>query len=760
MIGLGMTGRRMTGRGRLAGLALLGLLAACQPPAPPRLPPPLPAPLGNTVAAARIDGPVGGPDAGGPPQLSYGAPRSASPSASAGAAATTPGDYTLDFVDTDIRDVVAQILGTMLKANYAIDTQVQGKVTMHTAAPLAQSQLLPILQSLLAQCGATLVQSGPLYRVTASAGGDNLLAGDATLGGGLVVPLRYAGADYLAKELAPYVNGSGRIVADPGRNALIVVADPNTRATLLNLITAFDVDTLAGQSYALLPVGSGDAREFATALSDALRAQSSAALAAQIHVVPMERVNAVLVTSPQPRFIDTARRVYALLDRGRRATLRGWHVYYLQNSRSNDVAYVLQQAFTPNRVTAIPTPNAAQAGPARQMNAPQASPGSATAGSATPAATGATAGGGAGADASSAAPANGAPGAQAPDVTSSLNPLLGGLDQSGTGSGASQPANTMRIIPNDQNNAILVYGTANENDTVAAMLRKIDVMPVQVRIDATIAEVTLNDQLQYGTQFYFKSGGINALLTTAATGALATSFPGFLLSGHGNDAAPIAISALQAITTVHVLSSPELLVLDNQPARLQVGNAVPYLTSSSQSTVTSSSPVINSINYRETGVIMQVTPRVSSSGLVAMDISQEVSSIDTTATPTTGINSPTFQERNIRSRVVVQDGQTIGLAGLIQDNISRGNSGLPWLKDIPVLGLLAGTQTNSRTRTELLVLITPHVIHDQRDAYALTQDLRDQLGNAALVPMESQMLPLQGRSDPSLPLRRQLQLER
>ena len=325
------------------------------------------------------------------------------------------------------------------------------------------------------------------------------------------------------------------------------------------------------------------------------------------------------------------------------------------------------------------------------------------------------------------------------------NPLFGGLDANGANTGSGADTNTMRIIPDPQNNAILVYGTAREQDTIQAMLRKIDILPLQVRIDATIAEVDLNDALQYGTQFYFRSGGINAALNniSAAAGTfgnltslpLGTSFPGFVIGGTNAGGAPFAISALQAVTTVRVLSSPEILVLDNQPARLQVGDLVPYLQSTQQSTIGTNAPLVNSIGYQPTGVIMQVTPRVNSGGLVTLDISQEVSTAQQ-PTSSTQINSPTFQERNVNSRVVVQDGETIGLAGLIQDSASTGKNGIPWLKDIPILGFLAGTQNNSRSRTELLVLITPHVVHDQRDARALTKDLREQLINAAGVPYQ------------------------
>ena len=151
---------------------------------------------------------------------------------------------------------------------------------------------------------------------------------------------------------------------------------------------------------------------------------------------------------------------------------------------------------------------------------------------------------------------------------------------------------------------------------------------------------------------------------------------------------------------------------------------------------------------------------VNSGGLVTLDISQEVSDIDTAATSSSTIQSPTFQQRNVRSRVVVQDGQTVGLAGLIRDTASQGNSGIPWLKDIPLLGALAGKQDNARTRTELLVLITPHVIHDQRDARALTEDLRDQLINAAAIPEQMSRRGYNGSPDPQQKIRRQLQLER
>ena len=735
-------------------LAWAGALAvtACTKSIPGPLEPLPEAPGLIVIAAPRVNGSAGAPKATPPAQLSYGTPFAGE---AAGAAGTNgAGDISLDFADTDIREVVDQILGHILQVNYTIDPTVHGSATFKTRQKLLRAQLLPTLRILLSENGAVLEQTDGLYRVLPNAAGTGP-------NGAVLLPLHYTSAEALQKVLQPFIGANAKLAADPGRNALIASGDATTTAAVADLVRSFDIDQLAGQSYALLPVSAGTAKDFSTALQDAFRTQNGGALAGLVHVVPMDHVDAVLVISSEPRYLADARRIYALVQRNADQTVRSWHVYYLQNSHADDIAYVLQQAFTPNNVTAQPTQsantgngmqtvNGLGAGQSGMNGSAGSAPGSAPTGSTPGSATGTLTSG-------TATPLPGG-GQRALAGSATSNPLLGGLDQSGQGN----DADAMRIIPNEQNNAVIVYATPHEEATVEAMLHKIDIMPLQVRIDATIAEVQLNDALQYGTQFFFQSGGINGMLNNSmqtVTGALASApfaanFPGFVIGGHGAGGAPFAISALQAVTTVKVLSSPEIMVLDNQPAKLQVGNLVPYLTGTAQSVLTSDAAIVSTINYRETGVIMQVTPRVNSGGQVTLDIAQEVSGIDTSAPTTSGITSPTFSERSITSRVVVQDGETVGLAGLINDSVTRGNQGIPWLKDIPVLGLLAGAQNNQRVRTELLVMITPHVIHDERDARGLTQDMRRQMPNAALVPQDVRALGASGSDDPGRPLRR------
>lgn len=715
-------------------------------------------------SAPRVNGKVGSTDQIAPAQVSYG--RDMTPRLTPNVRSGQAGTIMLDFAETDIRDVVAQILGGVLHVNYTIDPAVTGAVTLHTATPLLPAEVLPTLQMLLGEVGASLGKTGGLYRVLpvggkagsgGGAGGSISMAEDAGLAGSSMVALHYAGAEDLAKALQPFVQAGSRVTPMAGTNALLVSGDPVTRDTIVSLVHAFDIDLLAGQSYALLPVPSGSAKDAATALQEALHGRGGA-LTQEVRVIPMTRVDAVLVVAASSHYIDDARRLFDLLERTRRTTMRNWHVYYLQNTNANDAAYVLQQAFTPDDVTAQPTqppqPNIPGAGSQQMGQGTGGLTGGGGLGTGQAMTGGGLMGGAGGAASLLGQPAQAA--GTGTGQAANQNPLLGGLDNSGGGNGGRQRG--MRIIPSPQHNALLIYGTDQENDTVEDMLRRIDILPMQVRIDAVIAEVQLNDALRYGTQFFFKSGGINGVLSansqTITTGRLATAafshtLPGFIIGGATGGGAPFAIDALQNVTKVHVLSSPQIMVLDNQPARLQVGQLVPIQTGSQSSTIGTS--IYNQFTYQPTGVIMQVTPRVNNGGLVTLDISQEVSSVNDTSSSTV---NPTFNDRSVTSRVVIQDGQTVGLAGLITDTSSRNNSGVPWFKDIPVLGFLAGNQSNNHQRTELLVLITPHVLHDQRDAQALTEDMRESLTSAAAVPDELARMHSSGSADPQARIRR------
>src|SRR5499427_277117 len=757
----------------LALVMALTLPVACQAPAPPSLQP-LEQPSNLQAAEPRVSGAI-------PPDLSrqraFVEPGPAAvptvPAPRPGAGSTQTGDVTLNFVDTDIREIARTILGTTLNLNYTIDPNVHGTGSIETGTPLPRSALLPTLENLLNANGATVIERSGVYAVVPLPAGAtrNLVSGANTISAGTeVVPLRYASAKDLAKVLEPYVAEGGKIGADPGRNALIISGDAAVRQTLAGLARAFDIDILAGQSYAIFPVRDGDPAKRAAEFERVLQAQAEGALAGVVRVLPMDRVNAVLVVSSQSRYVDAARRFFGLANQVEDATARSWHVYYVQNGQSADLELLLQRAFTPRNVSPTPAPPGTTAPGAQQQTIGGGAFGGGTMGLGGQGAFGGQggrglggAGIGAGVGGGLGAGITGAAGGQAAAVPSATAGAEGAppateplsAEAAPGGAGGPETENRMRIIANRRNCALLIYATPSEYSVIEGMLRKIDIIPLQVLIDATIAEVDLNDQLAYGTQFFFKVDHVaNTLGGPAPTspqsfpslGSLSfpSASPYFILSKSPN----FALAALSAVTKVKVLSSPQVMVLDNEPARLQVGQQVPVLTGTATSTLAAGAPVVNSVDYRSTGVIMQVTPRVNSGGLVTLDIAQEVSDVAAQATNSVQ-GSPTFNDQIFRTRVAIQDGQTVGMAGLIHDNASQGNQGIPFLKDIPVLSLLFSTQSNTRARTELLVLITPHVVHDQRDARALTEDMRSTLINAGLVPPQLQRMGVPGSPNPN-----------
>jgi general secretion pathway protein D len=751
---------------RLPALAMAPvLLAACQNvPSPPDLEP-LEEPRALEAAPPRVSGAIPIDRNRARTFTAQGVPETPTvPPLPTSAAGGQAGDITLNFVDTDIREIARTILGTTLKLNYTIDPNVHGTGSIDTGTPLPRSALLPTLETLLNANGATLIERNGVYAVVPIAVGNttNPVSGANAIGAGIqVVPLRYAAASSLAKVLEPYIAEGGKIAADPGRNALLVSGDTAVRETLVSLIRAFDIDILAGQSYALFPVGDSNAAQFAGELEKVFQSQGEGPLGGVVRVLPMERVNAVLVVSSQPRYIDAAKRFAGLMNRVEDATARAWHVYYVQNGQSADLELLLQRAFTPRNVSPSGAPPGSTAPGAAPLTIGGGQPPGGATGFGGQGATGGLGGAGAGAGATPGAPGGAGaagglgagippPAAAAAGAPPATEPLS---TETGPGGGAA-PENRLRIIANRTNNALLIYATPSEYTVIEGMLRKIDIIPLQVLIEATIAEVDLNDSLQYGTQFFFKADHVAFTLGPGATtpaipvlGGLnfpQTTSPFFTLSKSPN----FALSLLASVTKVKVLSAPQVMVLDNQPARLQVGQQVPVLTGTATSTLAAGAPVVNSVDYHSTGVIMQVTPRVNSGGLVSLDIAQEVSDVAAAATNTVA-GSPTFDDQTFTTRLAVQDGQTVGMAGLIRDNVSNGNGGIPFLKDIPILGTLVSTQSNTRARTELLVLITPHVVHDQRDARALTEDLRSQLIDAGLLPQQLQRKGSPGLANPN-----------
>jgi general secretion pathway protein D len=655
------------------------------------------------------------------------------------------GEYTFDYVDTDIREIVRVILGSILQVNYSIDPSVQGVATVRVSTPVGRSGLMTVLAGVLAQNGATMTNQNGIYRIgQPGAGGASapIVGAGAPGVGAQVMQLRYASAARLATLLEPYAGEVARVQADTARNALIITGPAAARDNLIELARVFDVDFLAGQSYAMFALRNSDPAKVVAQLNRLLQSDASGALAGAVNVMPIDRARAILVIASQPSYLDRAGRFIAQLDTVERVAGRRLHVYYVQNGQAGDLQPILQRSFGP--------PTAAQ----------ESLPGSLAPGAEPVQFSGQAPGGTQGVEVARVAATSAAPAAP-PDPARADAQNEQDLLSEGDG---------IRIIADRKKNALLIRATDAEYEAIESTIRKLDLLPLQVLIEATIAEVTLNDTLRYGTQFFLNGGGNAAGLTNVVTGQstlgtvpaaaeafgtalLAPAFPAFYLARTVGSVQG-AIQALQNVTDVKVVSSPKLLILDNENARLQVGDLVPVITQTATAVTSAGAPVINSVEYRETGVILSVRPRVNAGGLVTLDIEQEVSDVVNTTSST--INSPTFQQRKIRSRIVVQDGDTIGLGGLIRDTKTKGNSGVPVLRDIPYLGPLFSTTNDEARRTELLILITPRVMRDQRDALVLTEELRQKLRSASnllrplpvVVPVAAPAMPPPPRSRP------------
>ena len=669
-------------------------------------------------------------------------------------ATIAPGDdVTLNFVDTDLHEVMRSVLGDLLGLSYVVDPKLQATITVQTTRPLHRDQVLPALQGILRADGFGLVETGGIYRVvpvddvahhpasTSIAGQDARPAGGSV--GVQVVPLKYVSAAGLRETIDAILPKGVSVQTDSARNLLILTGTGDDVAPVVDLVRSFDVDWLKAMSFAIYPVETSSPRAVVADLNTVFSAHGSGPLAGALRFEPLDRLNAVLVVAPQRAYLDEARRWVERFDRGDDESTPRLFEYHVQNSRAADLAKVISQIFGTGTTQAQTSAQIAPGANAVQLNSGTGGLGTVGTSSVGNAGGQITLGGpttgGAGATGTSGTPGAVTPGAgttspimpTGTDATEDSATLASGLKSTFGGQADTGDATLpkLKVVADDKNNILLIYARPRDYHMLEQTLQRLDIVPVQVLIEATIAEVTLNNDLQYGLQWFFTKGagrfGLSSGTSFTNTSADITgSVPGFnyVLGGTNTK---VVLSALSDITKVNVVSSPELLVLDHRTAALQVGDQVPVINQTQQSTVASDAALIQSIQYVNTGVVLQVTPRVNKTGIVTLDIDQSVS--DVAKTTSSGIDSPTISQRRVVTSAVVKDGDTIALGGLISRNKTVGSSGIPFLADIPVLGALFGTQTRNDDRTELLILLTPRIIRDSDEARNVTEELRNRL---------------------------------
>lgn len=656
----------------------------------------------------------------------------------------------LAFEDAPLSQVVRTVMGDILALDYVLHPPITGTVTLNTQKAVPAHQALDLLETALQANGMGIVRdTRNIYHVgridaLKALGGTVRQASKAGLSpgyGAIVVPLEYIGATEMANILKPMVPGDAILRVDTVRNLLVLSGTRAQAEGWLEMVRTFDVNLLEGMSVGVFPLKHVSIQEVNTALQ--LMAGGSAAAAAApaagsprqsqagggqvdasglggasasnnaffgaLRLVPIERLNSVLVIAPRASYLEEAKRWLARLDQpgsgGAQAQL---HIYQVQNGNAKHLATVLSGIFGGQQSGA----DVANSGVAPSLSS--------------------TTQGGQGRSAF----ANASTGSRMGNTGVPLGNARLGQTQSAFGnanansevgtSNFSAQLGNIRVMADELNNSVLIWGTLAEYERIEQALKRLDVPPTQVLIEASIVEVTLNDTLKYGLQWAFSTNdggyqGSGSLLSGSGSGLLDAATAGFSYSiKNSAGAVRAAMNALANKTNVKVVASPSLMVLDNHTAMISVGTQQPYQAGSTYSG-TDANVITSNIQYKDTGVNLQVTPSVNAGNIVTMNIAQGVTDVGA-IDEATGQRS--FLQREVSSRVAVRSGESIVMGGLIQENQNSGKAGIPVLHNLPVVGNLFGTTTVEGARTELIVVITPRVVRTDVDVREVTESLK------------------------------------
>ncbi|WP_374086125.1 type II secretion system secretin GspD [Methylomicrobium lacus] len=629
-----------------------------------------------------------------------------------------PGTYSLNFDEADLGEVSKVILSDILGQNYVLSPKVAGKVTLQTTEPLTKEELIPALEMVLRLNNAALVKEGRIYHIEPAAeavysAGVGQGAGNAGFQS-RVIPIRYVAAADLLEVIKPLLQEKTGINVDAGRNALIVSGSSAELERIMDLVASFDIDVLRGRSFGLFTLEHVAPEDVIKELEAVFNVKGGEEGGDFFRFLPIERLNAVLAITQQQDYLRDIESWVYRLDRATSTHGGGVNVYRVQHMDAVELADELNAIFT------------GAAMPSKQAKV--------------------------------------APGQTAATITnkSSTEKTKSSQRTASTGktgdASVSNVGENVRIIADAANNSVVIVSTPQEYEVIHKVIAQLDVMPLQVLVDAQIVSVSLTDNLEYGIRWYIEhqyAGGtavaenrgaplnsstptadvsIKSLALAAATGGFGYAFA----SDSGDIRALLTAEANKG--KVNVISTPSLMVLNNQEASIQVGDEIPLRTSQStnvtnvnsttpiignSSTQTSGGLVTSGIQQRKTGVKLKVKPRVNANGMVIMDIEQSVER--PVQTQSSQIDSPTIQTREITSNVAVLSGETIVLGGLIDDNRSVAKGGFPFLHELPLIGPLFGNTSNTQARTELVVLITPRVVKSNQDSRQIANEFKRKL---------------------------------
>jgi len=605
------------------------------------------------------------------------------------------GAYSLNFDEADLGEVAKVILSDILGQNCVLSPKVAGKVTLQTTDPLSKEELIPTLEMLLRMNNAVLVKDASIYHIEPASEALYSSSFAAPNTGGRsgfqvrVIPVRNVAVQDIVDVIKPLVQEKTILNVDSTRNILIASGTPNELGRVMDMVSVFDVDVLKGQSFGLFPLAHVEPETIIKELEEIFRKEGKEGESNFFRFIPVERLNAVMAITHQAGYLKDIENWIFRLDRANTASGGGVNVYRVQNVDAEELAATLNEIFT---------------GAAKKEKSAKV-----------------------------------APGEKAAELTNKA-PEKQNVPKTSTPTGEAEVANVgeVRIISDVANNSVIVVATPQEYEVILPVIKQLDLLPLQVLIDATIVSVKLTDSLKYGIQWFLDHGGSSissgndaATLGSIAAASAAAFTSGGLTAIYNSGVVNALLSAQANKGNVNIISSPSLMVLNNQEAKINVGDQVPIQTGTLGSVVGSggttgaTTAIQSSIQYKDTGVTLEVTPRVNANGMVIMEIKQTVSSAVKTET---GVNtSPTIQKKEIESSVAVQDSETIVLGGLIDNNNSNAIGGIPWLNELPWIGPLFGNTDRENIKNELVVLITPRVVKSKQDSRLISDEFKRKL---------------------------------
>ncbi|GLQ89533.1 type II secretion system secretin GspD [Dyella flagellata] len=700
--------------------------------------------------------------------------------------ASGDGTMIFNFENLPVQAVVKAILGDQLHENYTIVPGVQGNISFSTSDPVDSGQAMLILETLLSWTHNALVKIGDRYVVMPE---KDAVAGNIAPSLGAAAPadgmqarlflLHYIAADQMQKLLKPFVHPNSILLVDNARNVLVVSGTPDELANYNRTIRTFDVDWLRGMSVGIFNLQHATVEDLMPQLEGMFGPKGDTPLAGMFRFMPIKRTNALVVFSTQPGNLKEVGNWITKIDLGG-GNEPQLYVYDVRNIGAADLAHYLAQIYTDNGggssdrggsvapgaggATTLGIGNNA-GGNSSGMGSGAGGFGSPTTGTGDglPGSSGSN--GGFGSSLSGAMGGGGIGGAAANGVG-----MNGGLPSAQSqDQGYSSKDGSIRIGSVSGNNQLLVRARPAQWQEIRGVIKQLDVTPLQVQIETRVFEVALTGDFQFGVQWYLQGLAGGKVAATDSNGNVTKFDPGnpyahrMIALGGGSSATntytsqpffysflssngkfQVAVSALESSGNTKTLSAPSLVVLNNQVAHIAVGNQLPINQVSYIPNGGSSTPTLNQVQYLSTGVILDVQPRVNPGGLIYLNIDQVVSQPSATTNPQ---GNPSIATRQIATQLGVQNGQTVLLGGLIQQDNIDSTTGIPGLSRIPILRWLFGSNSKHKDRTELIVLITPRVISDGDEAKQLTDEYQERFESLA---------PLHGKSvsKPGYPLRR------